>query len=390
MKYTEYYNYLNELLNKEQNLVLKEFYVFVRDVLFDLKNQAESHFINTASWEEKYKSGRFQKFYFKEYHPINGVRQESIRGEYVLLVPLKDKFKKTFPHVLGGMAGFPIYLDFESKTNSPVSIFMNNDRKYVVGLQINLGFLLGDNNVSNALQHEMQHIADAEGASPEDNSQLSRLKYYLNKGEIQAYAKQLAYLYHKRFPQDTDIDYYKFKESFNKKDPNYYSLLLYVIIFANLKYAKEEFDEIKFDQSLVDQMREAHDNFMREMIRSLNYFIRVDALPLNENVVKRIDIENLLPDKNNMEVAVDSLRKGMYSPSNKPIEVYPSEDKYIVADGHHRLLQAIIHGESSINAIILDSDKPMSRNGTIELDLYDGDYYGLDNNLENGWLIKRL
>ena len=42
---------------------------------------------------------------------------------------------------------------------------------------------------------------------------------------------------------------------------------------------------------------------------------------LNESIVKRVDIENLLPDKNNMEVAVDSLRKGMRAPSNSPIEV---------------------------------------------------------------------
>ena len=111
---------------------------------------------------------------------------------------------------------------------------------------------------------------------------------------------------------------------------------------------------------------------------------------LNESIVKRVEIENLLPDKNNMEVAVDSLRKGMRSPSNSPIEVYPNEDKYIVADGHHRLLQSIINGELSVNVKILDVDKPMSRKDTIELDLYDGDYYGLDNNLDNGWLIKRL
>ena len=111
---------------------------------------------------------------------------------------------------------------------------------------------------------------------------------------------------------------------------------------------------------------------------------------MNESIVKRVDIENLLPDKNNMEVAVDSLRKGMQSPSNSPIEVYASEDKYIVADGHHRLLQAIINGESSVNVKVLDSEKPMSRNGTVALDFLDGDYYGLDNNLESGWLIKRL
>lgn len=109
-----------------------------------------------------------------------------------------------------------------------------------------------------------------------------------------------------------------------------------------------------------------------------------------ESVIKKIDIEDLLPDKNNMEVAVDSLRKGMRSVDNKPIEVYKSGDKYIVADGHHRLLQAIINQESSVMVKILPSDTPISRNGTIELDLYNGDYYGLDETLKNGWLIKRL
>ena len=111
---------------------------------------------------------------------------------------------------------------------------------------------------------------------------------------------------------------------------------------------------------------------------------------LNESIIKKLDIENLLPDKNNMEIAVDSLHKGMYSPNKQPIEVYASDDKYVVADGHHRLLQAIIDGEASVVVKVLDYDKPMSRNGTIELDLYDGNYYGLDNKLENGWLINRL
>ena len=108
--------------------------------------------------------------------------------------------------------------------------------------------------------------------------------------------------------------------------------------------------------------------------------------------VKKISIENLLPDKENMEVAVDSLRKGMRSSDNNPISVYKNKNKYkyIVADGHHRLLQSIINGDESINAKILYSDTPISTTGTIELDLFDGDYYGLDSSLENGWLIKRL
>ena len=110
----------------------------------------------------------------------------------------------------------------------------------------------------------------------------------------------------------------------------------------------------------------------------------------DESEIKKIEIEELLPDKNNMEIAVDSLRKGMYASTDKPIEVYPSDEKFIVADGHHRLLQSIINGKSSVIVKILHSDKPISKKGTIELDFYAGDYYGLDETLENGWLIKRL
>jgi hypothetical protein len=111
---------------------------------------------------------------------------------------------------------------------------------------------------------------------------------------------------------------------------------------------------------------------------------------LNESVIKKVEIEELLPDKNNMEIAIDSLRKGMYSDSTKPIDVYPSGDKYIVADGHHRLLHAIIKQDASVTVNILKLEEPMSRNGTIELDFYGGDYYGLEDSLENGWLINRL
>ena len=110
---------------------------------------------------------------------------------------------------------------------------------------------------------------------------------------------------------------------------------------------------------------------------------------LNESFYLKIDIEKLLPDKNNMEIAIDSLRKGMYSDNKKPIDVYKSGKKYIVADGHHRLLQAIINQEHSIDVKILPHSK-ISRSGTVALDLYAGDFYGLDTSLENGWLIKRL
>ena len=106
----------------------------------------------------------------------------------------------------------------------------------------------------------------------------------------------------------------------------------------------------------------------------------------------KISIEDIMPDKKNMEIAVDSIRKGMYSSDNKPIKLYKSKehkDKYVLGDGHHRLLQAIIAGNDSVNCTIDNTE--LSDNGTIQLNpMSDGDFYGLDQTLENGWIINRL
>lgn len=109
----------------------------------------------------------------------------------------------------------------------------------------------------------------------------------------------------------------------------------------------------------------------------------------SSNVFK-IDIEQLLPHKSDMEVAVHSLSQGRPSIDKTPIEVYKVNDKFVVANGHHRLLQAILQGSDKVLVKILPSTTPISANGTIDLDFYDGDYYGLDSKLENGWLINRF
>jgi hypothetical protein len=106
----------------------------------------------------------------------------------------------------------------------------------------------------------------------------------------------------------------------------------------------------------------------------------------------KISIEDILPDKENMETAVDSIRKGMTSSDNKPLKVYKlknNQTKYVLADGHHRLLQALLAGKESDECIIDETE--ISDNDTIQLDpMADGDFYGLDDSLENGWLINRL
>lgn len=108
---------------------------------------------------------------------------------------------------------------------------------------------------------------------------------------------------------------------------------------------------------------------------------------LNEAVVKLIAIDYILIDKENMEIAVDSLYKGRYSSDLRPIEVYRSGDKFVLSDGHHRLLQAILNGDDDIRAVILPEE--ITSRGTIELDSSERNY-GLEDLLDNGYLVRRL
>jgi hypothetical protein len=111
---------------------------------------------------------------------------------------------------------------------------------------------------------------------------------------------------------------------------------------------------------------------------------------LESKDIFELDIDSILPDKDNMETAVDSLSKGMYSDDHRPIKVLKYDGKHILSDGHHRLLQAILNGENTIKAHVEDSNVPISDKGTIEIDSSNGRFYGLDELLENGWRLKRL
>jgi hypothetical protein len=108
----------------------------------------------------------------------------------------------------------------------------------------------------------------------------------------------------------------------------------------------------------------------------------------------KISIEDILPAKADMEVAVHSLKHERYSNDKSPLKVYKCKNrpgKYVLADGHHRLLQAILNDADFVNCIIDNTE--LSDNGTVTLDvLADGDFYGLDQTLdeEYGWKLKQL
>ena len=110
-------------------------------------------------------------------------------------------------------------------------------------------------------------------------------------------------------------------------------------------------------------------------------------IKLNEATIREIPIGRILPDKTNMEIAVDSLSRRNYSHNIEPIKLYKSGKKFVVGDGHHRLLEAIISGKHSIEAKIHNEE--ISNSGTVKLD-HKLPYYGLDKSLDNGYLLGRL
>lgn len=107
-----------------------------------------------------------------------------------------------------------------------------------------------------------------------------------------------------------------------------------------------------------------------------------------EGEVKTVPIASILPDKENLEEAVQNYRDGKRTGDSRPLEVYPypAKDKYVLADGHHRLIEAICDGKNEVEVRCRDHEFEKRPEGTVKLK--DGkDYYGLRKSLSNGDLL---
>lgn len=117
---------------------------------------------------------------------------------------------------------------------------------------------------------------------------------------------------------------------------------------------------------------------------------RARKLTLAREKPLTVPIHAILPDKENLEVAADSLHRGHRSEDTRPLEVYRVGKRFVLADGHHRLLQAILAGDTTATVSPRETDRPPGTKYTVPLDP-DADLYGLPDRLpRNGWLLKRL
>lgn len=206
-----------EEITPEQNSAFKQLYVLIRNVLFDLKQQIDqqNYVINNINDYMKFcrDFGRVGRLY----RPPNNVKGWKSSGCGIeILIP--DTIKNAFPSL-----ATPFYLSFPVEENEIGGMVYNGwgeNKGKSDEMRINIFLFMKDpNDYKATLQHELQHLLDI-GTAPDDSEKdiLLRAKNYLcHSGEISAFAKESAYRYYKMFPQDTTLDFNKFKQNFYKK-----------------------------------------------------------------------------------------------------------------------------------------------------------------------------
>lgn len=213
---------INEELTKEQNQGIKKLYVLIRDVLGDLKNQMIQngmtefdHDLGAKQWASfcsKFRgnrlNGQWQTLYKAPKNVIGWANQGC-----GIEINLPEDIKETFKNIRT-----PFYLRFpyEEDEIGGLSFYQDGTTNE---LRVSLKHLAADfDSYKNTIQHELQHLVDP-GSNmdySQNNLLLRTMNYLCHPGEIAAYAKEWAYNYYKIYPQDSHLDFEKFKRSFYK------------------------------------------------------------------------------------------------------------------------------------------------------------------------------
>jgi hypothetical protein len=245
-------------LTPEQNKGLKYLYVVFRDVLKDVTGEA---------LHSKITKQNFMQWFREQYNPPSNFpadrRVKIKKGLKSLEVELPDELIKVLPKI-------------RKKIEIVFSVFGNSNAEFnsyqgiKVELVINVEKMLTDfDTYKISLQHEVQHAVDS-GTGEDENEQNILVKwmdYQLHPGELKAHAKQHAYQYLKKFPNDNQLDFDKFKAEFynkgNAKITNYVNF-------------GENSERLRKSYSLTDEqykkMVDGYKEFVVALKRSFLYF----------------------------------------------------------------------------------------------------------------------
>lgn len=251
-------------LTPEQNMGIKKLYLIIKSIITQLIESLKIH-----KDMDKSELLKFQK------NNSTSFPHDAILKGYAITFPVPEEIKKLLPNLDN---------TFELKFNGQrdeagleTMQWPGEQQKKIISLEIGWDLIRDGSEhiipLLSTIQHELQHIVDF-GGKVEDNTIIDIILYLTESGEVSAHAKQYAYLYHKIYPQDMEIDMNKLKTEFLSKIPSNrsYKKILNYLNFASEPEAIASRNNLPEKEKYIKMMKEAGDDFIVLMKRYLKLF----------------------------------------------------------------------------------------------------------------------
>jgi hypothetical protein len=186
--------FFENYLSDDENKSLKLIYKFIRDILLDFKLRVSIYFQKNPG---NVSISDFIKSHYKPYKNITISKEAPILLiDFNLIDPI---IKKTFKSLQD-----KFWIRFKVKDEGAAII---SNTSGICGLEIGTTKLFNYpvEALKSSLQHEIQHIANLSKEKHTGYGE-GNLNYLASKVEVDSHAKQFAYIYSKKYPNDITID----------------------------------------------------------------------------------------------------------------------------------------------------------------------------------------
>ena len=233
-----------EYLTKEENLSLKLIYKVIRDVVLDFKNQIID--FGRSNPNEQISISDFIKNTYKPHKNLNEVSDGELIIDFDNVNPI---IKKTFQ---GLKLTDKFYIRFDV-ASSNASIESKNQPLRITGIVIGTDKLFKntEESLKSSLQHEIQHIANLhkEGNTDPDYEKKGTYNYLTTIHELDSHSKQFAYIYWKKFHNDTTVDIKKLLNiDFIKKSKDKLNLYVWFMYPDKLRDHDKNIDDVTYNK----------------------------------------------------------------------------------------------------------------------------------------------
>ena len=253
----------NEYLTKEENQCLKQIYIFLRDTLLDFKKQVSIYYQKNP--------GQFSiSNFIKNHYNLSDKVSKSSGSISVDFDKVNPIIRKTFKSLQN-----EFIINFIPKDEG-AAIRSKTEPLRITGMDIGTTKLFNypEESLKSSLQHEIQHIANIEKEGIEKGDYDKGYIYLTSKKEIDSHAKQFAYLYKKKYPEDKEIDSKKLMNMASAEsdmvERSKQKLNLYLWFSSPEQFRKQE-----QNKNMTDEVYDGIKKAGPEFIEKLKYYFKL-------------------------------------------------------------------------------------------------------------------